>query len=240
MALAEEAVRKNPSNVWALTGQANDMYQVGRVQQGVTYARRAIQADPLSPEVRVAFIAALANAGEIEAAKEALEEAERLWPGASNLIAIRFSLMAQFDDPREALSLLRSGAVSRQYLSPAIESFLEARIDPSQVNVDRAVKEARSGSRRWLVHYLETLAEFGRKEELIKALFAYDPGVSIGPANVFRPKYGFIQDDVRFMAIMHHWRSQLAYWRQSGNWPDFCFRPDLPYDCKAEAAKLAS
>lgn len=70
MSLAAEAVSKNPSNVWALTEQANDMYQVGRLQQGVTYARRAVQADPLSPDVRVALIAALANAGEIEAAKE--------------------------------------------------------------------------------------------------------------------------------------------------------------------------
>jgi hypothetical protein len=32
----------------------------------------------------------------------------------------------------------------------------------------------------------------------------------------------------------------LDYWRASGKWPDFCFEPDLPYDCKAEAAKLAA
>ena len=24
----------------------------------------------------------------------------------------------------------------------------------------------------------------------------------------------------------------------AGHWPDFCSEPDLPYDCKAEAAKL--
>jgi hypothetical protein len=32
----------------------------------------------------------------------------------------------------------------------------------------------------------------------------------------------------------------LAHWRNSGKWPDFCSEPDLPYDCKAEAAKLAA
>lgn len=120
-----------------------------------------------------------------------------------------------------------------------MESFLEARIDPSPAKVDRAVREARAGSERWFGHYIETLAEFGRKEELIKALSEFDPGVSIGPARVYRPKYGFVQNDVRFMAIMNRWRSQLAYWRKSGNWPDFCFGPSLPYDCKAEAAKLS-
>lgn len=39
--------------------------------------------------------------------------------------------------------------------------------------------------------------------------------------------------------VMKIWRSQFDYWRKSGKWPDFCFRPDLPYDCKAEAARLA-
>lgn len=29
-------------------------------------------------------------------------------------------------------------------------------------------------------------------------------------------------------------------WLKSGEWPDFCFEPDLPYNCKAEAAKLAA
>jgi len=31
----------------------------------------------------------------------------------------------------------------------------------------------------------------------------------------------------------------LEHWRRSGKWPDFCVEPGLPYDCKAEAAKLS-
>jgi hypothetical protein len=31
-----------------------------------------------------------------------------------------------------------------------------------------------------------------------------------------------------------------AYWRATGQWPDFCRSPDLPYDCKAEVDKLAA
>jgi hypothetical protein len=30
----------------------------------------------------------------------------------------------------------------------------------------------------------------------------------------------------------------VDYWRSSGHWPDFCADPGLPYDCKAEAARL--
>ena len=32
----------------------------------------------------------------------------------------------------------------------------------------------------------------------------------------------------------------LDYWQKTENWPDFCFDPDLRYDCKKEAAKLAA
>ena len=32
----------------------------------------------------------------------------------------------------------------------------------------------------------------------------------------------------------------LDHCRQSGQCPAFCFEPDLPYDCKAEAAKITA
>jgi hypothetical protein len=31
----------------------------------------------------------------------------------------------------------------------------------------------------------------------------------------------------------------VDYWRSSGNWPDFCSDPGLPYDCRKEAARAA-
>jgi hypothetical protein len=32
----------------------------------------------------------------------------------------------------------------------------------------------------------------------------------------------------------------VDYWKTSGHWPDFCSMPDLPYDCRKEAARLAT
>ena len=32
----------------------------------------------------------------------------------------------------------------------------------------------------------------------------------------------------------------VDYWRTTGAWPDYCRDPDLPYDCKVEAAKLGA
>jgi hypothetical protein len=45
--------------------------------------------------------------------------------------------------------------------------------------------------------------------------------------------------DPRFMSLMQR-LGLLKYWRDSGKWPDFCAEPGLPYDCKVEAARLAS
>jgi hypothetical protein len=237
MPLSEAAVKKNPFNAFALVEHSNDMFQVGRLQEGVTLARRAVEADPLAPRVRDALIAALVNAGEVEAAKGVLEDSERLWPGASNTVSNRFFLMARFGDPSEALELLRSGKVSRQFISPAMESFLEARIEPTPTKVGRAIEDARDVAERWPSNYFETLAEFGRKEDLIKALSDHDPGMFPGPATVFRPKFAIVRNDVRFMKIASRW-GQFTYWLTSGKWPDFCFEPGLPYDCKVEAAKI--
>lgn len=235
--LSKAAVDKNPFNAFALTEHSNDMFQVGRLQEGVTLARRAVEADPLAPRVRGGLISALTNAGEIQAARDVLRESERLWPNTSSLYRSRLSLAAKSGDATEALDLLQSGRVSRQYIAPGMRSFLEARVDPTPAKIDHAIEEARAAARRWPEDYFETLAEFGRKEELIKALSGFDPGAFPGPAVVFRPKFEFLRKDIRFMRIASRW-GQFDYWRKSGNWPDFCFEPSLPYDCRVEAAKL--
>lgn len=238
--LVEEAVEKNPYNADLISDHSYDMFLVGRRRQGLLYARRAAQADPLSPGGRCVLIYALARVGEIEAAKDALNEAERLWPGATNLVECRFYAMAKYGDAAAALELLRTGKVRRSLVNPAMQSFLEARIDPSPAKVERAVQEARDVSRKWVSDYIDTLAEFRRKEELIKALSEYDSNSFLETAQVFDARYGFLRNDIRFMGIMKRWGSQLDYWRISGNWPDFCFEPGLPYDCKAEAARLSN
>lgn len=239
MRFTEEAVRRNPHHAYALANHSEDMFHVGRVQQAIEDMRQAVRSDPLSPSLRGRLINALANGNEFEAARKALEEAERLWPGASNLIGIRFDLFRRYGDPREALNILRSGAVSRQFVSPAVESFLEARIDPSPAKIAKAIDDARAVSARWPASYVQTLAEFGRKDELIRALNELDTHINLGPAEVmFQADFSILHNDTRFMAIANRW-GMLDYWRTSGSWPDLCFKPDLPYDCKAEAAKLS-
>jgi hypothetical protein len=56
---------------------------------------------------------------------------------------------------------------------------------------------------------------------------------------LFRPYFADVRKDPRFMVVAER-AGLIDYWRSSGHWPDFCSDPQLPYDCKAEAAKLSS
>ena len=56
---------------------------------------------------------------------------------------------------------------------------------------------------------------------------------------LFWPELVAFRRDKRFWPFVSH-IGMVDYWRATGRWPDFCSEPDLPYDCKAGAAKLAS
>ncbi len=55
---------------------------------------------------------------------------------------------------------------------------------------------------------------------------------------LFQPPTTAMRRDPRFIGLANR-LGLLAYWRSTGKWPEFCRDPALPYDCKAEAAKLA-
>ena len=137
---------------------------------------------------------------------------------------------------------MQSGAMTAP-ATPMQESFLQARTNPSPAMVERAISHGRSFYVRepqGLSNYVQTLAEFGRDEELVETLLKSDPRQSPGIIEViFRPAFRNLHRDPRFMRIAQHY-GLLDYWRESETWPDVCFAADLPYDCKVEAAKFGA
>jgi hypothetical protein len=81
---------------------------------------------------------------------------------------------------------------------------------------------------------------FGREDELFEILLEgrqpYDADDLLEV--LYRPAFRKFHHDPRFMRVAGR-LGLVDYWRSSGNWPDFCFDPDLPYDCKREAATIA-
>ena len=54
----------------------------------------------------------------------------------------------------------------------------------------------------------------------------------------FLPETAAMLRDPRFIPLAAQF-GLVDYWRATGQWPDFCHDPTLPYDCKAEAARIA-
>lgn len=53
---------------------------------------------------------------------------------------------------------------------------------------------------------------------------------------LFYPEMKSVRDDPRFMPLAAR-LGLVAYWSETGYWPDFCAEADAPYDCRAHAGR---
>jgi hypothetical protein len=123
-----------------------------------------------------------------------------------------------------------------------LDAYLNARADPSAANVDKLVGMLRqlekNPDRGMFSFAVQALGEFNRNDEVWRWVARTPPQQIANDSYVlFRPALAGFRRDPRFMQLA----KQIAltrYWRKTGDWPDFCNETTLPYDCKAEAAKL--
>ena len=237
--LIERASARHPDNPDLLTIRAEFFLTVGRLNEAIDAARRAFELDPLTPGLGNNLIQTLAYAGRTQMAAEELKRAEQRWPGTLTLRDARFRFHLRYGDPREALRIVRSEGIN-----PEFEEFLVARIEPTPENIERAVNSVRrrgTSSSKAINDLSQLLAQFGREDEAYELIMGWPRTDQAGAMSgmLFRPTLRRFRSDPRFMRVADH-LGLLDHWRNSGKWPDFCFEPDLPYDCKAEAAKLAA
>lgn len=237
--LIERASALHPNNPDLLTIRAEFLLTVGRLNEAVEAARKAFEIDPLTPGMGNNLIQTLAYAGQTEVAAGELKRAEQRWPGTLTLRDARFRFHLRYGDPRVALHIVRSEGISQEF-----EEFLVARIDPTPDNIERAVNAVRqrgTTSSKAINDLTQLLAQFGREDEAYQLIMGWQRTDQAGAMTgmLFRPTTRELRSNPRFMRIADH-LGLLDHWRKSGKWPDFCSEPDLPYDCKAEAAKLAA
>jgi len=239
--LLQKALDADPDNASVLSVLSDQLRLVGRMNDSIEAAQRAVQADPLSPIIRNRLVEALTYGGKTDAALSELKRMEQTWPGASNVTSARFAINLRYGNPDEALKSIQTGEVSSAQ-TPYVESFLRARIDPTPANVDRAIKDAQSWYEKAptsIYHLVQVLGTFGRNDQLFSILstWPHPDKVSYVLDGLFRPALGNFHRDPRMMEVSKR-LGLLDYWKKTGNWPDFCSDPDLPYDCKNEAARL--
>ena len=242
LALVDRAASRSPDDPAVLSFRSNVLFSVGRLNEAVDNAGRASELDQLSPALSSAYMVALAYAGMIEPARKQLEELEKLWPGAASTELARFFFYFRYGDPKVALAMPETdeGTAGVRYL-------IDARIDPSPANVDQLVNFLNARRDRFretagpqrLSYYTLAMALVHHNDEVFDTLmqWAKEDELALQGATYFRPELHEFRKEPRFMQVMKR-AGLLDYWRSSGKWPDFCFDADMPYDCKAEAAKL--
>lgn len=235
--LAEAAVELDPDNPSARFARGDELMSVGRVSEAIADVNRAHVLDPLSPARRDQNINFLISAGRTAAAAKALEDAERLSPGTASLAGLKLRFHAWLGDPAPAMQLYRATGST----SSVTEAWIAARAEPSEANRERAAAEARAMFARSgdLTFYAQVMAGLGRPDEVYAAIARLTRPLPLDNTYVyFTPWTRPLRNDPRFMTLARG-LGLTDYWIKSGKWPDFCFEPSLPYDCKAEAAKLA-
>lgn len=237
--LIDRASAVHPNNPDLLTIRSEFFLTVGRLNEAVEAARRAFELDPLTPGLGNNLIQTLAYSGQTEVAAGELKRAEQRWPGTLTLRDARFRFHLRYGDPRVALQIVRTEGISQEF-----EEFLVARIDPTPENIENAVDAVRqrgTTSAKSINDLTQLLAQFGREDEAYHLIMGWQRPDQAGAMSgmLFRPTTKKFRSNPRFMRVAAH-LGLLAHWQKSGKWPDFCSDPDLPYDCKAEAAKLAA
>lgn len=242
LAIIDEGLRRNPDSALLFGARRQILMHLGRLNEALKSAQRAVTLEPLSPTYVQGYIRALAYAGKMESARRELEKAEQDWPNSKAIAEIRYGFDLRYGDPANALNLLRAGDV----LSPTDEGtplYLQARISPTPANVNAVLRFYRLIFEKHPMAsplYIQALGTFGRFDEVYRVLLSrpeatwdydhYDYDL------LFRPHMRPMLADPRFMDVAHR-TGLLTAWRKSGDWPDFCNDPKLPYDCQREAAK---
>jgi DNA-binding winged helix-turn-helix (wHTH) protein/tetratricopeptide (TPR) repeat protein len=228
--------------------RGDTLFSVGRIADAVGDTRRAVALDPLSPNVRCGAALGLAHGGDFESARREIAECDRLWPGSWQTRYVRFVFELNFGDPRAALAMLGdprnltfAGAPDSR---DRLRSYLRARTDPTAANIDRALaaySESVKRSPDEAMRYLQALATFGRVDDAYRLISAPDLDLMMRRRTdiLFFPNMRPIRNDRRFMPLAYR-LGLVRFWQESGQWPDFCSEPGVPYDCRVEARRLTS
>ncbi len=97
-------------------------------------------------------------------------------------------------------------------------------------------RAAATGDRFYNVIFLTLLGDPKGALEVVDAALA--SGAPLESSLLFIPGLQPLRRDPMAKALMIKWNF-FQYWRASNHWPDFCDEPGLPFNCRAEASRLA-
>lgn len=233
-ALVSQAAKTAPGNPLILSQQASALMRVGRMFDAAAVARQAADADPLSPIAAGDAIMTLAYSGQIDNARRELAEAEKLWAGTGALRDVQWAFYYRYGDPAIAKTVADTPA-------DWSVTYLDARANPSPATIGPLLALLRPliGNPEPGVYGFATqaLAEFNQLDTLFESIDRVPTKVAASQSYIlFRPAFAAARRDRRFLALTKRIRLH-DFWRQSGQWPDFCDDSALTYDCRTGAPR---
>jgi tetratricopeptide (TPR) repeat protein len=235
-----------PDNALLNDRQAQLLCQLGRHDEGVAYAHRAVNLDPLSPELSDDLAADLASEGSIVAARAEIERVARMWPDWPPMRRLRMAMEARIGDPDRALALLADVGDKRpNYEPPQLEIWRNLALarkshDPAQVRaLVREILAKFATGRIYAADAMLNLENLGSVDEVFAIAAQAKPAEPLDPEILFRSFAGGVRRDRRFMPLAAK-LGLVDDWRSSRKWPDFCSESQNPYDCRVEAEGVAN
>jgi tetratricopeptide (TPR) repeat protein len=233
--IIDAARSAHPNDPEVLSQRATLMFDVGRLDEALDNARRASELKPYSAAFRANYLTIWASTGGIDKVWGELSNAKRLWPDASAIQDVDNSINMRFGD------FEKTWRAAGLPIDGGITGYFKILKDPTDANIDAWISLAKThkmepGHRYFL---LQALGPLKRVDQLYEFLDQWPMEHDLAGVTyvLFRPWTANVRRDPRFMRLAQR-VGLLDYWRKSGSWPDFCAEPDMPYDCKKEAAKL--
>jgi DNA-binding winged helix-turn-helix (wHTH) protein/TolB-like protein/tetratricopeptide (TPR) repeat protein len=224
--------------------EARLLWSVGRGHDALAWFRRAYNVDPLHNDNVFTYAVSLAAEGHPAESLSLQELMRTKWPDSTKTSDAQFwssmlsgataKVLDMLADPKQwPMGMNRNSAeIWRLALTASNDSS-------ARLRAIRAIKDsATDGS---LIHgeallLLSLLGDvdgaFAQAEEYEPSDPRWGPFLFLGPTQAMR-------QDPRFMPLSVK-LGFAAYWRATGQWPDFCRSPELRYDCKSEVDRLAA
>ncbi|HEX8842375.1 MAG TPA: TIR domain-containing protein [Sphingomicrobium sp.] len=234
---AREGLRLDPDFVWNRVLLGRFMVKAGRIGEGRAQFEQFVGDYPLDYNQRGFYGYLLAEAGDIRGAREQFDLIRRQVPDrtswATSYEWLAELLYGDLDHAQRAWDERKHRPVTNGCVAFVFNARKEQLV-PSATAIEQHCGQ--------VVALAPTLqAFFGHDQEALddleRNLPVTAPPGQFGPDWVFERGFEKLRQDPRLIAILA--RAGIPqYWLQTGNFPDYCSREKLPYDCR-QAARQA-
>jgi TolB-like protein len=232
-----EGLRLDPDYQWNHSLLGRVMLKVGRIEEGRGQFEQFVGDYPLDYNQRGFYAYLLAEAGDLRAAREQFDLIRSQVPDRTSW-ATGYEWLAEllYGDLGRATRAWdeRKHRPATNECVAFVFTARKERTVPSAAAIEQHCGEAAG-----VDEIIQAM--FGHTEEALTALdknlaVTAPPG-AFGPDWVFERGFEKLRQDPRLIAILA--RAGIPqYWLQTGNFPDYCSREKLPYDCR-QAARQA-